>query len=275
MSSTTPLPVTSAIRVVAFLLKDHVACDIAESAATQLTDALTPWLVDHVVAAIAPQVARVHTSSKTMASTLEQAERVLSMLEREKTEKESNITVAAERIEEAANILFSSVEDCQNVVKALSPSLEATQNHLNLLSTQISTLPSKTTSLPQPSYSSVVASQLQPSVDKAVGRAAIRACQVLLDPMLGETLFPPNMSNSDIAKKLKEALMKARDNSTPPGSIRAVMALRNGGIVIEMESESLAKWMNSPLGRTALESNMESAIEAVGFLCQVEWENGL
>ncbi|KAG1721590.1 uncharacterized protein EDB91DRAFT_1064336, partial [Suillus paluster] len=42
--------------------------------------------------------------------------------------------------------------------------------------------------------------------------------------------------------------------------IRAIMVLRNRGIVVELESESLAKWLNSPTGRTALESNMESAV---------------
>ncbi|KAG1784716.1 uncharacterized protein HD556DRAFT_1314843 [Suillus plorans] len=126
MSSTTPLPVTSAIRVVAFLLKDHAACEIMDSVAARLMDMLTPKLVDHVIATIAPQVACIYAASTTIASMMEQAEKVLSMLEREKTEKEDVIKVAAERIEEAADILFSLVEDCQNVVKILSPSLEAT-----------------------------------------------------------------------------------------------------------------------------------------------------
>ena len=85
-------------------------------------------LVDHIVAVIAPQVAHVHTTSTSLVSTLEQAEQLHSMLEREKGEKDDDIKIVADRIKEAADVLFSSVEDCQNAMKVLSPSLEATQD---------------------------------------------------------------------------------------------------------------------------------------------------
>ncbi|KAG0704754.1 hypothetical protein DFH29DRAFT_873592 [Suillus ampliporus] len=57
MLGKTPLPVITAIRAVAFILKKHIACEIAEAAAKQLLDTLTPQIVQHVIAAIAPQVA--------------------------------------------------------------------------------------------------------------------------------------------------------------------------------------------------------------------------
>ncbi|KAG0696427.1 hypothetical protein DFH29DRAFT_1072095 [Suillus ampliporus] len=55
MSGKTPLPVITAIRAAAFILKKHIACEIAEAAAKQLSDNLTPHIVQHVIAAIAPQ----------------------------------------------------------------------------------------------------------------------------------------------------------------------------------------------------------------------------
>ncbi|KAG1731316.1 uncharacterized protein EDB91DRAFT_1085076 [Suillus paluster] len=210
MSGNIPLPVVTAIRAVAFLMKDHVACEVAKLVAKQLMDTLTPCLVDHVIAAIAPQVAQVHTLTDTLTTTLERVEETHKMVEREKDEKENNAQVAAERIEEAADALYSSVEDCQNILKLLTPSLEATQDRINHLSTQIATPPPTSNITPsQPTYSSITAAHLPPTVDRAVGRAAIRTRQVLLDPMHGETLFPPNSTNSEIAKQLEEALTKA------------------------------------------------------------------
>jgi hypothetical protein len=296
MSSATPLPVNTAIRAVAFLLKRHVAYEIAEVAAKHLSDMLAPRIVDHVIAAIAPQVATVHNASETLSLTITQAKEIHHSLKLEREEKEESVQIVAERIEEAADALFSSVEDCQNALKVLTPSLDATQDRINHLSTQMSmtTAPSAQASL-QPTYSSIAASHLPPKVDQAVGRAAIRARQILLDPRPGDNLFPPDTPNADIAKKLKEAIINIRTDSTPSGGVRAITALRNGGIIVELENESLAAWLRGPIGRTLLEGQFETAIsfrcrsyalvleylpvqtqiESEGFLHRVERENNL
>ncbi|KAG1805822.1 uncharacterized protein BJ212DRAFT_1283179 [Suillus subaureus] len=90
-------------------------------------------------------------------------------------------------------------------------------------------------------------------------------------------------------------LAKARDDTTPPGTIKSVRTLCNGGIVVELKTESLAAWLSSPNGKAALESNMESTvsfhkhfyqivleflpistqIEQDDFLRQIEQENYL
>ncbi|KAG1864425.1 hypothetical protein F4604DRAFT_1683421 [Suillus subluteus] len=65
ISGATPLPVLTAIRSVVYLLKQHVIDEISEAAAQQITttvaqqvmESITEKLVDHVIAAIAPQVA--------------------------------------------------------------------------------------------------------------------------------------------------------------------------------------------------------------------------
>ncbi|KAJ8591730.1 hypothetical protein M405DRAFT_711533, partial [Rhizopogon salebrosus TDB-379] len=126
-------------------------------------------------------------------------------------------------------------------------------------------------------------------------RASIRARQLLLIPKSGESIFPPTLSHADIVTKLKETLRKARTDATPAGNLRAVTVLHGGGIIVEMETESLASWCRSPNGRTAFEEHLESTaslsnrtfpivlqylpiqtkIEQAGFLRLVEKENSL
>lgn len=272
MSSTIPLPVTSAIRAVAFLLKDHVACEIADSAATRLTDVLTPRLVDHVIAAIAPQVASILTTSEALRDTLVQATTLQNTINRERDEQEGDLKVAAERFEEAADTLYESIEDCNNSYKLLTPSLEFTQDRLNNLSTQLSQQPrtqstSPTVNTVNPAtvsqtqtYSSVTAAHLPPSIDKAVSRAAIRARQILLDPLPGDNLFPPDTPHAAIVLKLKTALANIRDKDTPVGNIKAVLTLHNGGLIVELESESLAEWLRLPASKEALKEQFDNAV---------------
>ncbi|KAG2743515.1 hypothetical protein P692DRAFT_20703328, partial [Suillus brevipes Sb2] len=71
--------------------------------------------------------------------------------------------------------------------------------------------------------------------------------------------------------------------------------LKNGGLIVELESESLASWLNGPIGKKALENHLDidvsfryrsypivleylsiqSQIESEGFLRQVEQDNDL
>ncbi|KAG1880141.1 hypothetical protein F4604DRAFT_1679248 [Suillus subluteus] len=208
MSNATPAPVTAAIRAVAFILRKHVVCEIAEAAAknlvtslstslsaslstsisSTLTESLSTRLVDHTIAALAPQVARIHAASEalsrtaqqadeTLTTTLDKAERLHRIASNERTEQEGGVSVAAERIEEAADALYATVTDCQNAIKLLTPSLDTTQERVNHLSTQMTTATATVpTQAPmQPSYSAIAAAHLPPKVDQAIGRAAIRA----------------------------------------------------------------------------------------------------
>ncbi|KAG1824333.1 uncharacterized protein BJ212DRAFT_1475637 [Suillus subaureus] len=91
MSSSTLASVTAAIRAVAFIMKDHEANEIVEKvvdqvaakAAEQIMDSLTTRLVNHVITAISPQVALVHTVSQSLTTSLEQATRLQNTLKRE------------------------------------------------------------------------------------------------------------------------------------------------------------------------------------------------
>jgi hypothetical protein len=78
--------------------------------------------------------------------------------------------------------------------------------------------------------------------------------------MPGKTLFPPDTPKREIANTLNNALEKARDETTPPGKVKAITVLRNGGIIVELESEALALWLNNPAGKAALESNLDITV---------------
>jgi hypothetical protein len=97
-------------------------------------------------------------------------------------------------------------------------------------------------------------------VDQAVGRAAIRAQQILLDPKPGVSLFPSGSSNKNIATRLREAINNIRDANTPDGNIKAITALRNGGVIVELESEDLAAWLRTPEAKAWLEGQFDSTV---------------
>src|SRR5437588_1735438 len=92
LSVNTPLPVITATRAVAFILKKHTACEIASAAAKQLTDTLSSRIVNNVIGAIAPQVANVLSTSESLTSTLEQANRLYQSIKAERDEKEESVT---------------------------------------------------------------------------------------------------------------------------------------------------------------------------------------
>ncbi|KAG1873974.1 hypothetical protein F4604DRAFT_1904060 [Suillus subluteus] len=126
MSTVTPVPVNAAIRAVAFLLKKQIVCEIAEAAAKELaltlsgtlTESLSTRLVDHTIAAIAPQIAGIHVASESLAETaqkaentlivtLDKAERLHRLARDERTEQEGGVSVASERLEETADALYA------------------------------------------------------------------------------------------------------------------------------------------------------------------------
>ncbi|KAG2029404.1 hypothetical protein BDR03DRAFT_1018444 [Suillus americanus] len=224
------ISVTNTIRVVAFILKRQAASEIAEVVteftAKHLSEALSSSIVNSVVAAIAPQVAAVHSTAENLRDMLEQSTKLCDSIEWENEEKKNQFQIAAEWIEEAVDMLYKSIEDCNNSYKLLTSSLEFTQDHLNNISTQLSQCqpPKQTnpTPMPQPTYSSIAASNLPPSFDKAAARASIRAKQILIDPKPGHSLFPPDANNAIIAKQFSDALAKICSSNTPTGSVHSI-----------------------------------------------------
>ncbi|KAG2053913.1 hypothetical protein BDR06DRAFT_1008279 [Suillus hirtellus] len=281
MSSSMPVPVVVAIQAVAFLLKDVETCNVvdaimkqaahsittkldddnvADALSRKITDNITARLVDHVVAAISPQVALVHDASQTLNSTIEDAKTLHTSIGRERTKQEDNIKMAADHIEDAVDALYDLVETYQKALQILAPSLDMTQEKIDQLSSQITKVPVQAHGATHLSYSAAAAAYIPPQVDKALGCAALQACQILLDPLPGGTLFLPDTSKHDMAAKIKSALEAAKDDTTPEGTICSIMTLHNGGIIVELETESLAKWLNNQLGRSALENHLDISV---------------
>ncbi|KAG1844151.1 hypothetical protein F4604DRAFT_1689234 [Suillus subluteus] len=198
MRDNIPLLVTTAIRAAAFVLKKHAACEMATEVAQQLTDTLTPRIIEHIVGAIAPQMAKLLSTSDQLSDTLDWTEAVRKALANDRDEMNDGLQISA-----------SDTKDTD----------------INIDKHQHQT------------YSSIVTSNLSPSIDKAIGRAAIRARQILLDPTLGTTLFPPGTSHGDMVKKAKSALANTREVDTPVGDVKS-QTLQSLSII--MASQSLA-----------------------------------
>jgi len=256
------LPVISAIRAVAFLLKEHNNNETAKTISTEVSNHLSQHISNHIVAAIAPQVAKILTTSESLNTTLEQAEKLHRNLTQEKDELTADATIAAERIEEAANLVWSSIEDCQNTFKTLSPSLNETQHQIDKLSTQIANQ-QPGTQIPhqqRPSYSDIVSSYLPPTADKAIGRSAIRARQLTIQPTPGDSIFPSNTPHSEIFDRIKDAFERIKDTTTPAGKILTVKILQSGGLTIEFESEPLAKWYQDSPRKDEIRENLQTEV---------------
>lgn len=73
-------------------------------------------------------------------------------------------------------------------------------------------------------------------------------------------MFPPDTSHADITKLIKEAIKLISDDTTPKGDVRAVTSFRNRGLMVELESDSLATWLRKLTNRTALTNKLGPTI---------------
>jgi hypothetical protein len=108
MLATTLLPVITAVQAVAFLLKKHTACEIAEATALQLSSTLAPQIIEQVITAIKPQMENICEATKnikdgtqepldSLATTVEDAEHLHCMLKNEQDEQREDLRITAER----------------------------------------------------------------------------------------------------------------------------------------------------------------------------------
>ncbi|OJA20797.1 hypothetical protein AZE42_13677, partial [Rhizopogon vesiculosus] len=182
-----PLSAQTAIRAVAFILEEHASIEIAST------------IAKHVIEAISPHIANIQSTSAALASTSNS----LALTNTPAVDLEAkliSLNDTATRIEDAADGVFSSTEDIKNAIEILSPSLDKTHHLLDTFAAKISSSTPAQTTTPalKPSYSSITANNLSPSIDRAVARASIRARQILLLPKPGNSIFPPNLPHADI-----------------------------------------------------------------------------
>ncbi|KAG1793279.1 uncharacterized protein HD556DRAFT_1308717 [Suillus plorans] len=265
MSSGIPLPVITAIQAIAFILKCHTACEIAKAAAKHFTNNISTSLTEQLTMAISLQIEQIQSPTETLKTTIHDTETLRKNMQHERDEKEGDSQTAAERIEEATNILHDSVNECKDTLKTLQPALETTQKHVTHLSTQLlaskqlNAIPVQAPGPAKPTYSSITAANLPPSVDQAMARAATRARQILITPKVGSNIFPDANQHADIVKTIKQALTNASNEETPKGGIKSVQTPHSRAIIIELDTEELATWLRSPAGRYTFEEHLGPA----------------
>ncbi|KAG1816666.1 uncharacterized protein BJ212DRAFT_1299436 [Suillus subaureus] len=190
---------------------------------------------------------------------------------------DDGLQISVSHIETVADELHATVEECQNTLKLLSSSLDTTQECLNTLSTQLLTqhTPTQhdnnnnnnnnmetgtTTQNQHQTYSSVTAANLTPSINKAIRRAAICMWEILLNPMPGNNLFPPDTPHADMVKKMKAALANIHKPDTPVWDIRSITALHNGSFIIKLKTKSLASWLHEMTSKEALTKHFGNTV---------------
>lgn len=246
--------------------------DPSPATTTQLTQ-LTPQILEQITSSLAPQLDQLTSTSKSLTNSLENSEQLRKLVE-SRVDLDRDIDASADRITHATDTLFCAIEDCQSSMDLISPSLETTQQRLNTLSLQFLTQP-PTPSQPMPkapqhnlysniatpkthtqipAYSAhpatttrgyppnpsrpIATSAPQPaSADAAIARSAIRARQILLDPIPGNLFLPENISHEATSSKINTAITSALAPNNHQGHIKALIQLRNGGLIVELDSE--------------------------------------
>lgn len=69
-------------------------------------------------------------------------------------------------------------------------------------------------------------------------------------------MFPPDTPHADIVKLIKGPVTLISDSTTPKGGICAVTLFHNGGLMVELESDSLTTWLRKPMNKTALTNKL-------------------
>jgi hypothetical protein len=90
-----------------------------------------------------------------------------------------------------------------------------------------------------------------PPTDIAVARSATRARQILMDPIPGNSIFPPNINHDDVLKIIQAAISTALKPKSNKEYIKALLQLRNGGIITELDSEETVTQLRHPTARKA------------------------
>jgi hypothetical protein len=242
--------------------RQEIIISSSNSTSSNMANPKDSSVADQVAAVIIPQMEKVITFTKTLTDTLDQAEENQRSLSREREEKEQDLKTSAERIEEAADAFYHSAEDCQNAMKLLTPSLDSAQNKINSLSVQLQSQPEIHPSMANgtPTFSDAVRSFTPGPADQALARAAIRARQILIDPTPGNRIFPINVTHAEVVDTLRNALKLVKPDDIANADIKAVMQLKNGGIIMELNTEESAKWMRTAEARTKLTTALKTPI---------------
>jgi hypothetical protein len=144
-----PLSAQTAIRAVAFILDEHASIETANT------------IAKHILGVISPHIATIQATSEALSTTS------ISLTNANTRADFTTLKATASRIENVADGVLSSIKDVKNAIEILSPSLDSTQHQLNSIATKIT--PTLTQNAPtKPTYSSIAATNLSPSIQPCV-----------------------------------------------------------------------------------------------------------
>ncbi|KAF9245443.1 hypothetical protein BU15DRAFT_71192 [Melanogaster broomeanus] len=190
-----PLAAIEAIRAVAFLLEEESTSKIATSVTAHLQDQTSKAIVTQVISAISPHIANILTTSDSLKENLEDIKQI-----------HGNLSPAL-------NTVLTRLDEVESSFTLLKPSLDAAQTCLDNVTSKAKGIP---TSAPR-SYSDVTrTSTPSPTLNHAaIARAAIRARQILFDPLPEQSLYTPTSSPAEVAASLNEAIISLRTEESP------------------------------------------------------------
>ncbi|KAG1865322.1 hypothetical protein F4604DRAFT_2026302 [Suillus subluteus] len=80
---------------------------------------------------------------------------------------------------------------------------------------------------------------------RRAARNAIKKCQVLIDIPIHSHLAPGKVSHEQLVKKIQEALKTINKDDSPNLDIRSVSQFRNGGTIIEMQTQEAMEYLKN------------------------------
>ncbi|KAH7918796.1 hypothetical protein BV22DRAFT_1024006, partial [Leucogyrophana mollusca] len=106
-------------------------------------------------------------------------------------------------------------------------------------------------------------SDMLPMLDQQRARTEAKSRQILLDPIPNNSVITAETTHAELVKKLKDALSEAYINDITcdlKPAIKSVTRIRNGGIILELDSAPSVAWLKSSDVRNHFIQAMNAAV---------------
>lgn len=224
-----PLPAVEAIRAVAFLLEREAITQTAEVVAAQIHTTISQEITQQVITALAPHIAKLLTTNESLNTTINSLDAIHSKAA--DTLNEEAMSSAIKCLTSAVDMVVTESTVVKDTIDPLTPSLVAMQDFIKSLLSATADLNLNPTmnQLLQKTYSDALwtpapfSSSIPTPTTTVLARAAIRDCQILIDPHKGHTLHSPDQSTSSIADKLKSILDEIKGDEAPALIVKALV----------------------------------------------------
>lgn len=194
-----------------------------------------------------------HTSQALVTQLTDQA------VERLDIEIEMHIANVEKRLEERTATLLVATEQAQDMLNQATKALENASEKLAYPDfpslSHNDTHTSHTTHTPNAnSYAAIVHNNLPPTHHSNITRQRAQRRRILIDSNVDAPLNIKDLTEAQIVAKANLALEQMADLSQPAGKFTGARILRNGGVIIEVNEESLIEWVQDIEVREAFQN---------------------